>query len=468
MKGRKRVSMTKVIWRFARTRLLIATLFHCLALLMTFLGVALFSNLTVESMQTVVAKSCQKCAAISNCSNAPPPILGISLEINQNMCNSTAQLVASEGLSDRLLLSLGVFLCYLSAMILNSVRNWLNLRTSIRLRTAVLSSIYKRTMKSSIANHVSAHQIMTTANEESDVIIQIVEALMQLIGVTFGFSLAILTGFLLLPVSGMFPLLGILPLLPLLLLTGNVSKRYYRKFLAYGANKISILEDICINFKNVKLLQIESIFVDWFLNCLHDQYNALQWSTVYATKFSGGVTSALLVGGIYLIWCDTNIKTESTEVLILLLIFAYHVQKLMIDFCNSIHYLLRGNVTLDRLKQSYQLSTPDNVRLKPNRENLMVQINNVEAAWPQGKNGQDEFKLHLESFEVVRGQIIGVTGSSGGGKTTLLHTILRNTEVRRGKVLQRGKMAFFPSKPVLLNASVKDNVLFGEVMDPQR
>ncbi|XP_055630835.1 ATP-binding cassette sub-family C member 11-like isoform X2 [Toxorhynchites rutilus septentrionalis] len=469
LKGRKRISMFKVTWRFVRTRLLIASLFHCLAILLTFLGVALFSNLTVESMQTVVAKSCQNCAAISNCSNAPSAILEISFEMNRNTCNSTAQIVPSDGLGNRLLLSLGLFLCYLSAMIFIGVRNWLNLRTAIRLRTAVLSSIYKRVMKSSIANCVSAHQIMTAANEESDAILQIVEALVQLIGVTFGFLLAFLTGFILLPFSGMLPLLGILPLLLLLLTTGNVSKKYYRKFVAYGANKISILEDICTNFKNVKSLQFESIFVDWFLTCLHAQYNALQWSIVYAAKFSGGVTSALLVGGLYLIWCDTNIKTESTEVLILLLIFAHHVQKLVLDFCNCVHILLRGNATLDKLKQCYQLSMPDNVRLKPSREHLVIQVNNVEASWTQDKSGRNtQFRLHLENFEIVRGQIIGVTGSSGGGKTTLLHTILRNTEVQKGKVLQRGKMAYFPSKPVLLNASVKDNVLFGEAMDPQR
>ncbi|XP_058813678.1 uncharacterized protein LOC131677708 isoform X2 [Topomyia yanbarensis] len=469
MNGRKKVSMFKVIWRFTRTRVLIASLFHCLAIFLLFLGVVLFSNMTIESMQSIVSSSCQNCTAISNCSNVPPMILGIQFESNQQVCTSPAKLVPKEGISYRILLSLGVFLCFFGAMIFNSVKNWLNLRTAVRLRTAVLSSIYKRAMKSNIVNHVSAHQIMTMANEESDILFQIVESGVQLIGIFVGLILTFIAGFILLPLSGILPLLGVLPLLLLLIITGSISKTYYRKFLAFGARKCSVVEEICLNFKNIKSLQLDHIFEDRFVECLNSQYRALQWCSVYSTKFSGGVTSAILVGGLYLIWCDTNIKTESTEVLILLLIFAFHVQNLMLDLCNCIYYVLQGKAALDKLKQSYQLSSPDNVRLKPNRENLVIQVNDVEVEWPSGKSdGIQRFKLSLDSFEIVSGQIIGVTGDSGGGKSTLLHTILRNTEVRRGKVLQRGKLAYFPSEPVLMNTSLKENVLFGEPMDPQR
>ncbi|XP_058467335.1 ATP-binding cassette sub-family C member 11-like isoform X2 [Malaya genurostris] len=469
MNGRKNVSMFKVIWRFTRTRLLIASIFHCLAIFLTFLAIVLFSNFTIESMQTIVSSSCQNCSSISNCSNAPPKILGIKFETNRQTCSSSATLVTTEHITDRILLSLGVYFCFFGSMIFNSVKNWLNLRTAIRLRTAVLSSIYKRAMKSNIVNNISAHQLMTMTNEESEILFQIVESGVQLIGIFVGLILTFAAGFYLLPLSGILPLLGVLPLLLLLLITGSISKAYYRKFLAFGARKLSVVEEICLNFKNIKSLELDRTFIDRFVEYLNCQYRALQWCNVYSTKFSGGVTSAILIGGLYLIWCDTNIKTESTEVLILLLIFAFHVQNLMLDLCNCIYYVLQGKAALDKLKQSYQLSSPDSVRLKPNRENLAIQANEVEVDWPTAMNGSSQhFKLYLDSFEVVSGQIIGITGNAGTGKTTLLHTILRNTDVRKGKVLQRGKLAFFPSDPVLMNASLKENVLFGEPMDAQR
>ncbi|XP_065095877.1 ATP-binding cassette sub-family C member 11-like isoform X2 [Ochlerotatus camptorhynchus] len=468
MNGRKKVSMFKVVWRFTRTRLLIASMFQCFAMLLEFMGVVIFSNLITESMQTVVTRGCQSCPAISNCSNVPPMILGIKFGMNWGVCNSTTKVTASDGRTDRLLLSMGVFLVFFMAMFFNSVKNWLNLRTAIRLRTAILSSVYKRAVKSNIVNQVSAHQIMTMANGESEAVFQIVESGVQMIGIIFGFVLAFVSGLILLSISGILPLVGSLPLLLLLIVTGNISKTYYRKFLAFGSMKLSVVEDILLNFKNVKSLQLDTILIDRFIDCLSRQYRALKWCIIYSTKFTGGVTSAILVGGLYLIWCDVNIKTESTEVLILLLVFAYHVQKITLDFCHCIHHILQGKASLEKVKQSYQLSTPDNVRLKPNRENLVIQINDLEAAWPSVDGKSNGFKLCLDSFEIVNGQIIGVTGNSATGKTTLLHTILRNTEVKKGKVLQRGKMAFFPSEPVLVNTSLKENVLFGEPMDPQR
>ncbi|KAL9693058.1 hypothetical protein quinque_012343 [Culex quinquefasciatus] len=468
LNGRKKVSMFKVIWRFTRTRALIAALFHCMAIGLGFLGVVLFGTLTVESMQAVVTANCQNCTAIANCSNVPPAILGIRFGMNSDVCTSESAEDEFYGLSYRLLLSGGLFLSFFAAMIFNSIRNWLNLRTAVRLRTAVLSSIYKRALKSNVINHVSAHQIMTMANEESEIIFHIVDSSVQLIGIVFGFVLALIAGFVLLPISGVVPLLGVLPLLLLLIITGNIAKSYYRKFLGFGAQKLSTVQKICLNFKNIKSLQLDSVLLSSFVEQLNRQYRALQWCNVYSTKFSGGVTSAILIGGLYLIWCDTNIKTESTEVLILLLIFGHHVQRLMLDFCNSIYYVLQATASLDKLKQSYQLSTPDNVRLKPSRENLVIQINEVEVKWPAANDRDKGFLMYLNNFDVVTGQTIGVTGNSGGGKTTLLHSILRNTEVRSGKILQRGKLAYFPSRPVLMNASLKDNVLFGEPMDAQR
>ncbi|XP_062535877.1 ATP-binding cassette sub-family C member 12-like isoform X2 [Armigeres subalbatus] len=469
LNGRKKVSMFKVVWRFTKTRLLIASMFHCLAILLAFAGLHVFANLTIESMQTVVAKGCANCSAISNCSNVPAMILGIQFSMNRDVCNSTATVMASDGRTDRLLLSIGVFLCFFVAFLFNSVKNWLNLRTSIRLRTAILSSVYKRAMKSSITNQVSAHQIMTMANEESESIFQIVQSVVHMIGIIFGTVLSFISGLWLLSFSGILPIVGSLPLLLLLLLTGTISKTYYRKFLSFGALKLSTVEDLLLNFKNIKTIQLETIITKIFDDYLSRQYKAYQWSHIYSSKFSGGVTSAILVGGLYLIWCDVNIKTESTEVLTLLLIYVYLVLRITVDLYHSIHHILQGKASFEKIKRSYQLTTPDNVRLKPNRENLVVQMNDLEAEWPtvagEISNG---FKLCLDSFEIVNGQIIGVTGNSGAGKSTLLHTILRSTEVRKGKVLQRGKLAFFPSKLVLLNASLKDNVLFGEPMDTNR
>ncbi|XP_055551634.1 uncharacterized protein LOC129733992 [Wyeomyia smithii] len=469
--GRKKVSMLHVVWRFTRTRLIIATLFHCLAVFLIFLGVVLFANMTIESMQTIVSNSCQNCSAIANCSSVPAKILGIRFDMNNAICNSASNLKAEEGRGVRILLSLGVLLCFFTGMIFNSIKNWLNLRTAVRLRTAVLSSIYKRAMKSNIVTNISAHQIMTLANEESEVIFKLVESGVQLTGIFIGLILAAISGFLLLPVSVVLLSFGVFPLLLLMFITGNISRNSFRKFLAFGAKKLSVVEEICFGFKNIKVLQMERIFMDRFVENLNRQYRALQWSNIYSTKVLGGVTSAILVGGLYLIWCDINIKTESTEVLILLLIFAYHVQNLMLDFCYCTINLLLGKATLDKLKYSYQLPCPDNVRLKPNREHLAIQINNVEVGWPSvdtNENLQCQFKLSLDNFEVVSGQIIGVTGTAGGGKTTLLHTLLRNVDIQRGKVLHRGKLAFFPSEPVLLNDSLKENVLFGESLDAQR
>lgn len=76
---------------------------------------------------------------------------------------------------------------------------------------------------------------------------------------------------------------------------------------------------------------------------------------------------------------------------------------------------------------------------------------------------QDFWVLRDISFEVKRGECVGVMGRNGAGKTTLLQLICGITEPTRGEILTRGRIA-----PVLalgsafdLDLTGRENVLVG-------
>ncbi|MGH9177591.1 MAG: ABC transporter ATP-binding protein [Acidimicrobiales bacterium] len=77
------------------------------------------------------------------------------------------------------------------------------------------------------------------------------------------------------------------------------------------------------------------------------------------------------------------------------------------------------------------------------------------------------------SFDVGRGEAIGIVGPSGGGKSTLLALLVRMLEPDRGRVLVNGtdaaeislddwhaRVALVPQDPRLLQASVAENIAF--------
>jgi ABC-type multidrug transport system fused ATPase/permease subunit len=91
--------------------------------------------------------------------------------------------------------------------------------------------------------------------------------------------------------------------------------------------------------------------------------------------------------------------------------------------------------------------------------------------------GADPFALRDVTLRVPRGKLTTVVGAVGAGKSTLLAALLGELRLDAGKVILRtdagggeaaSAVAYCSQQPWILNASVRDNILFGEPLDPVR
>jgi hypothetical protein len=62
-----------------------------------------------------------------------------------------------------------------------------------------------------------------------------------------------------------------------------------------------------------------------------------------------GLTSVLL-GGLYLIWCEANINTDSVETLVLVFIYVFFIRNFVHDYCHAIQAIENGKASLEKLK----------------------------------------------------------------------------------------------------------------------
>ncbi|KAH7161836.1 P-loop containing nucleoside triphosphate hydrolase protein [Dactylonectria macrodidyma] len=62
-------------------------------------------------------------------------------------------------------------------------------------------------------------------------------------------------------------------------------------------------------------------------------------------------------------------------------------------------------------------------------------------------------------------ELVAITGPVGSGKTTLLRALLGEVPPRSGQLRVMGTIAFAPQQPFLMAATVRENILFGQVLD---
>ncbi|XP_077869660.1 ATP-binding cassette sub-family C member 5-like [Saccoglossus kowalevskii] len=71
------------------------------------------------------------------------------------------------------------------------------------------------------------------------------------------------------------------------------------------------------------------------------------------------------------------------------------------------------------------------------------------------------------NLTIMRGQLIGMCGSVGSGKSSIISAILSQMQLISGSVSIDGSMAYVSQQPWIVNATFKENILFGLQYDEQ-
>lgn len=95
---------------------------------------------------------------------------------------------------------------------------------------------------------------------------------------------------------------------------------------------------------------------------------------------------------------------------------------------------------------------------------VSLRIGDASFTW-----NRNESQKCLESiqFEARKGELSCVVGRVGSGKSSLLQAILGDIWKINGEVVVHGSIAYVAQQPWIMNASVKENVVFGHRWDPQ-
>ncbi|XP_023945085.1 probable multidrug resistance-associated protein lethal(2)03659 [Bicyclus anynana] len=118
-------------------------------------------------------------------------------------------------------------------------------------------------------------------------------------------------------------------------------------------------------------------------------------------------------------------------------------------------------------QQAYIKSETNLEQLKPT---VLVSFKDYTAHWPSADEDSKEKLVALSdiNLNIKPESLTTIVGTVGSGKTTLLQAMLRELVPSAGQLTVRGVLAYAAQDPWLFEASVRQNILFGQELDLRR
>lgn len=187
-------------------------------------------------------------------------------------------------------------------------------------------------------------------------------------------------------------------------------------------------------------------------------FSLIVYSTIIAVLWFGGkqITLGSMSGGALI-----SFVTYITQVLMSLMMISMY-------FMN----LLRGSASVSRIVEVLNTESEIKERSNPVKEvkDGSISFENVSFIYP----GSSEFTLKNINFSISSGETLGIIGSTGSSKSTLVQLIPRLYDVTEGKVkvggvdvrdydleLLRDKVSFVLQKNTLFSGTIRSNMKWG-------
>ena len=195
-------------------------------------------------------------------------------------------------------------------------------------------------------------------------------------------------------------------------------------------------------------------------------------SPVMSTIMSG-ISLAIYWTGAYMI--NKALLMDKINIFSDMVVFSSYAVQVIISFMLLVAIFIiypRASVSISRINEVLNTNSKikDGTISKGNNLKGDVEFINVSFKYPDA----EEYVLKDISFKVHTGEVIGVIGSTGSGKSTLVNLIPRFYDATDGEILVDGinvkdykfetlnnKIGYVPQKAVMFTGTVEENVKYG-------
>ncbi|KAL1984730.1 hypothetical protein VTN96DRAFT_8763 [Rasamsonia emersonii] len=274
---------------------------------------------------------------------------------------------------------------------------------------------------------------------------------------------------------GLSMLAGIGVMILMIPLNGLIARMMKKLQVTQMKNKDSrtrLMTEILNNMKSIKLYAWNTAFMNKLNHIRNDlELNTLRkiGATQSVANFTWSSTPFLVSCSTFAVFVLTNDKPLTTEIvfpaltLFNLLTFPLSILPMVITS------IIEASVAVKRLTDYFaadELQSDAVLFQEPvtHTGDESVRIRDASFTW---NKYQENNVLENINLSARKGELTCIVGRVGSGKSSLLQALLGDLWKNHGEVVVRGRVAYVAQQPWVMNASVRENIVFGHRWDPQ-
>ncbi|EAT43549.1 AAEL005026-PA [Aedes aegypti] len=365
-------------------------------------------------------------------------------------------------------LALGLYLSSLMYALLNGQYYFNNFRTGFRIRTALVSAIYRKALRisnaakrdSTIGNIVNLMAVDAQRFVELTPFLHLVWYGPLVIGICLWLLYDILG-------VAVFAGLGVIFLMmPLSKVISTRLKVLQAHQMKHKDSRVKKIHEVLSSMKVLKLYAWEPSFQRSIQETRDKELKIMKKTAFYGAGVYFVFTIApflvtLVTFTVYVLIDEENVLTAQKAFVSLVL---FNIMKVPLSWLPMlVTMMMQARVSVKRLNKFMNSEELDETAVTHHRSEDALSIRDGNFSW-----GDVLPTLKNINLSIQKGQLCAVVGSVGCGKSSLLAALLGEMNKVSGSVNVDGSLVYVAQQAWIQNATVRDNVLFGKAFDQQK
>ncbi|KAL8907376.1 MAG: hypothetical protein Q9207_001426 [Kuettlingeria erythrocarpa] len=344
--------------------------------------------------------------------------------------------------------------------------------TGMRVKSSLTAMIYAKSMRLSNEGRASKStgDIVNYMAVDTQRLQDLTQYGQMLWSAPFQILLCMLSLYQLVGISMLAGVGAMLIMIPVNGLIARLMKRLQKEQMKNKDTRTRLTTEILNNMKSIKLYSWSTAFMNKLNHVRNDQelhtLRKIGASQAFA-NFTWSTTPFLVSCSTFTVFVLTRDRPLTTEIvfpaLTLFNLLTFPLAMLPVVITSIIEATVAvGRLTDYFTAEELQAEAVLTKDAASHAGDQAVRIRDATFTWDKSRKCLEDI-----NFAAYKEELCCVVGRVGSGKSSLLQAILGDVWKIRGEVVVHGKVAYVAQQPWVMNASVRENIVFGHRWDPQ-